>query len=231
MAKDRAQRKAKDKWKEKKWYSITAPDYLGGKEISYSVGNEPETMVGRKIEVPVSDFTGNFKRANAKMIFKVLECQGSKCSSEFVGHSLSDDYIRRMVRRRKERIDVIKGVKTNDDVEMVLKVVLVTDGKLTTSKRSDVRKAVEAFLTEKSATMPYGEIAKYVIGDEVYGDIVNATKDIYPIRKIEVRKSVLASSKPIPKQAVPEPQEEEEEKEEEPAEDKKEEDVEPEQTS
>ncbi len=211
MAKDRAQRKGKDKWKEKNWYTINAPDYLGGKEISLSIGNSPETMVGRKIEVPVSDFTGNFKRANAKMIFKVLSCQGSKCSSEFVGHSLSDDYIRRMVRRRKERIDVIKEVATSDNVEMVLKVVIVTDGKLTTSKRSEIRKAVEVFLVEKAVTMPYGEIAKYVIGDEIYGDIVNATKDIYPIKKIEVRKSVLSGTTPVPKQEVPVTQEEESE--------------------
>ncbi len=201
MAKDRAQKKGKDKWKEKNWYTINAPDYMGGKEISLSIGNSPEAMVGRKIEVPVSDFTGNFKRANAKMIFKVLSCQGSKCTSEFVGHSLSDDYIRRMVRRRKERLDIIKEVATSDNVNMVLKVVIVTDGKLTTSKRADVRKTVEIFLVEKAATMAYGELAKYVIGDEIYGDIVNTTKDVYPIKKIEMRKSVLSGSSTVPAQA------------------------------
>ena len=200
MAKERAQKKGKDKWKEKNWYTINAPDYLGGKEISMSIGNSPDAMVGRKIEVPVSDFTGNFKRANAKMIFKVLSCQGSKCTSEFVGHSLSDDYIRRMVRRRKERLDMIKEVTTSDNVNMVLKVVIVTDGKLTTSKRADVRKTVENFLFEKAASMAYGELAKYVIGDEIYGDIVNATKDIYPIKKIEMRKSVLSGASTVPEQ-------------------------------
>ncbi len=200
MAKDRTQKKGKDKWKEKNWYTINAPDYMGGKEISLSVGNSPEAMVGRKIEVPVSDFTGNFKRANAKMIFKVLSCQGSKCTSEFVGHSLSDDYIRRMVRRRKERLDIIKEVATSDNVNMVLKVVIVTDGKLTTSKRAEVRKTVEIFLTGKAATMAYGELAKYVIGDEIYGDIVYTTKDVYPIKKIEMRKSVLSKSSTVPAQ-------------------------------
>ena len=201
MAKDRAQKKGKDKWKEKNWYTINAPDYMGGKEISLSIGNSPEAMVGRKIEVPVSDFTGNFKRANAKMIFKVLSCQGSKCTSEFVGHSLSDDYIRRMVRRRKERLDIIKEVATSDKVNMVLKIVIVTDGKLNTSKRAEVRKTVEIFLVEKAATMAYGELAKYVIGDEIYGDIVNTTKDVYPIKKIEMRKSVLSRSSTVPAQA------------------------------
>ena len=119
MAKDRSSKKGKDKFKEKNWYTVVSPDYFGGKELTLSLGNSPESMVGRKVEVPVSDFTGNFKRANAKMIFKILSCQGTKCSTEFLGHSLSDDYIRRMVRRRKERIDIIHEVTASDKSKMV----------------------------------------------------------------------------------------------------------------
>ena len=150
-------------------------------------------MVGRKVEVPVSDFTGNFKRANAKMIFRILSCQGTKCSTEFLGHSLSDDYIRRMVRRRKERIDIIHEVNASDKSKMVLKVVIVTDGKLNASKRVEIRNSVLSFLDEKSSGMTYGDLAKYVVGDDIYNDIINAAKDIYPIRKIELRKSVLVT--------------------------------------
>ncbi|MCL4335638.1 MAG: 30S ribosomal protein S3ae [Candidatus Thermoplasmatota archaeon] len=201
MAKDRSQKKGKDKWKEKTWYTLVAPDYLGGREIGMSIGNGETNMAGRKIEIPVSDFTGNFRRANAKMSFRILSCQGTKCSTEFIGHSLSDDYIRRMVRRRKERIDIIKNVSTSDHANMVLKVVIVTDGKLNTSKRTEIRKTVENFLVEKANTVPYGDLVKYVIGEDVYGDIINATKDIYPIKKIEMRKSVLSelSASPQPK--------------------------------
>lgn len=193
MAKDRSQRKGKDKFKEKNWYTVVSPDYFGGKEITLSLGNSPESMVGRKVEVPVSDFTGNFKRANAKMIFKIISCQGTKCSTEFLGHALSDDYIRRMVRRRKERIDIIHEVSASDGSRMVLKVVIVTDGKLNASKRVDIRNAVLSFLGEKASTLNYGDLAKYVVGDDIYTDIINATKDIYPIRKIELRKSVMVA--------------------------------------
>ena len=204
MAKDRSQKKGKDKWKEKTWYTLVAPNYLGGREIGMSIGNGEMSMVGRKIEIPVSDFTGNFRRANAKMSFRILSCQGTKCSTEFIGHSLNDDYIRRMVRRRKERIDIIKQVSTADHANMVLKVVIVTDGKLNTSKRTEIRKTVENFLVEKADTMSYGDLAKYVIGEDVYGDIVNATKDIYPIKKIEMRKSVLSeSSAPAEPKVIP----------------------------
>ncbi|EQD40192.1 30S ribosomal protein S3Ae, partial [mine drainage metagenome] len=68
MATERQQKKGKDKWREKTWYSILTPAYLGEKEISTSPGIGPESMVGRKIEMPVSDLTGNFKKTTLKMV-------------------------------------------------------------------------------------------------------------------------------------------------------------------
>jgi small subunit ribosomal protein S3Ae len=198
MAKERGQRKAKDKWKEKNWYTIVAPDYFSGKELSMGVGSTPESMIGRKIEIPVSDLNGNFKKANARMIFQVTSCQGNRCETEFMGHTLSDDYIRRMVRRRKERIDIVKSFTTQTHDNVTVKLVIVTDGKLTGSKKVEIRNAVEEELTNKISAMSYGDFAKYVINDDIYSDIVNATKDIYPVRKIEIRKSVKLSAQASP---------------------------------
>ena len=62
MAGEKGQRRVKDKWREKKWFSIMAPNQLGGKEIALSPAVNGEELVGRKVEVPVSDFTGNFKK-------------------------------------------------------------------------------------------------------------------------------------------------------------------------
>ena len=194
MAKERGQRKAKDKWKEKSWYTIVAPDYFSGKELTMGIGSSPESMIGRKVEIPVSDLTGNFKKSNARMIFQITSCQGNRCETEFMGHTLSDDYIRRMVRRRKERLDIVKSFTTSTGEEVTVKLVIVTDGKLTGSKTVEIRNEVERFLSGKISGMSYGDFSKYVINEEIYGDIVNAAKDIYPIRKLEIRKSVKLSS-------------------------------------
>ncbi len=149
MAKEKVQKKARDKWREKVWFTIMAPDFLGGKEIAMSPAEDGEAMVSRKVEVPISDLTGNFKRANAKAIFQVTGCQGSKCSTQFIGHYLSDDYIRRMVRRRKERIDIIRDYTTSDGSVVTFKVVIVTDGKLTNTKRLQIRHTVDGMLESK----------------------------------------------------------------------------------
>ena len=189
MASDRTQRKGKDKWKEKTWYVVSAPSYLGGKDMLESLGNGPESMIGRKIEVPVSDLTGNFKKGNTKAIFRISECQGTKCISDFVGHYVSDDYVRRMVRSRKERIDIVSEFLTNDNYVISVKSVIVTDAKLTANKRSALRKTVKDHLTSRLSQMSYHEACAYLIGDEIQNEVMASVKHIYPVKKLEIRKS------------------------------------------
>lgn len=189
MPTERQQKKGKDKWRDKTWFSILTPAYLGEKEIATSPGMSPENMIGRKIEMPVSDLTGNFKKSNVKVIFKVESCQGTRCFTSFIGHYVNDDSIRRMVRRRKERIDVIRREYTLDGYGLTVKVVGVSDIKLASGKRADIRLAMDKFLAEKISQTNLQDLVGYLIGDEVAGDLASTTKQIYAMKKLEVRKS------------------------------------------
>ncbi len=197
MAKERAQKKSKDKWKEKVWYSVLAPEYFGSKEIAVSLAATPQSMIGRNVEYSVSDLTGNLKKSNSKIVFQISSCSGTRCSTRFVGHSVSDDYIRRMVRRHKERIDIVESIYSADNIEVICKLVIVTDGKLTNTKKLEIRKCAENFLREKAKSLNYGDLVKYVIGDDIHGDLAEAARDIYPIRKIEIRKTEAIGLPPI----------------------------------
>lgn len=192
MPSESSQKKGKDKWKEKSWYTILLPDFFGSKEIGSSPAMGPDSMVGRKIEVPVSDVTGNFKKGTSRLILKVKSCEGTNCRTELVGHYVSDDSIRRMVRRRKERIDSYVRATTVDNYSIVIKVVIVADQKLTSARRADLRLSVERFLTEKISKMSLGDAAIFLVGDEIYNEIQNSVKNIYPVKKVEIRKSEIS---------------------------------------
>ena len=194
MAGERTQKRTKDKWKEKKWYRIMAPSQLGGKEIAMTVGSNPDEVKGRVVEIPVSDFSGNFKKSNAKLKFRVIDTVGTKCSTLFVGHSVNDDYIRRMVRRKKERIDIVREVKTTDNYEFVLKITAITDNKLTSNKSIELRAKITEIVDERTKNMDYFEFARFVIEDESVNEILAGVKDIYPLKKLEIRKSELLST-------------------------------------
>ena len=191
MAGERGQKRTRDKWKEKKWYTILAPNQLGGKEIGMTPGSSPEGLKGRTIEIPTSDFTGNFKKSNSKLHFKIADCTGLKCSTIFMGHSVNDDYIRRMVRRRKEKLELVIKVKTVDDYTFVLKVVAITDGKITAAKRVELRKTIWDLIEGKTKIIDYFELARYIMDEQSINDILTGVKEVYPLKKFEFRKSEL----------------------------------------
>ncbi|MCL4342487.1 MAG: 30S ribosomal protein S3ae [Candidatus Thermoplasmatota archaeon] len=189
MASEKSQKKGKDKWKEKTWFTIAAPPFMGGKEIVKCPGASPEVMVGRRVEVPVSDLTGNVKKGNTKAIFKIVSCNGLECQTTFDGHYVGDDYIRRLVRRRKDRIDIIVKDATKDGYGFVIKAVIVIDGKLNASKLASIRKGSDEFLRNKIRSLSLGELSNYVIGDEITSDLISVSRHIFPLRKVEIRKT------------------------------------------
>ncbi len=189
MPTERQQKKGKDKWREKTWFSILTPAYLGEKDIATSPGLAPENMIGRKIEMPVSDLTENFRKSNVKVVFKVDNCQGNRCFTSFVGHYMNNDSIRRMVRRRKERIDIIRSEYTLDGYGITVKVVGVSDTKLTSGKRADIRLAMDKYLSERISKTKLQDLVGYLIGDEIGSDLAKTAKQIYAMKKVEVRKS------------------------------------------
>ena len=195
---DKRKGNVKDKWKEKSWYTIVAPSYFGEKEIGLSPSADPKYMINRTIAVPVSTFTGNFKKASSMVLFQIDNCEGKRCTTKFIGHEVSDDTIRRMVRRRRERLDIVTDVKTSDLYNVAVKLVLVADQKLTGTKRSEIRSTAVDYILNKAKEMDLGTFANYVIGDAVYGDFVNSLKDVYPIKKIEVRKTEIGKRDEVP---------------------------------
>ena len=139
MAGEKAQKKGKEKWKEKIWYTIEAPSYLGSKEVTVALGEDADSMINRIVEVPIYDLTGNFKKSNEKALFRIIGCEGTKCKTIFIGHYIGDDYIRRLVRRRKERIDIIKDVKTSDGSVITVKIVVVRNSRGASRPRMEKR--------------------------------------------------------------------------------------------
>lgn len=193
MSKEKAARvaakKIKDKWKTKTWYTILANDSFGKKEIGSSPAQTPEDMIGRISEVSLSDVTGDFKQSHVKLMFRITKVEGDKAFTEFEGHEINQDYIRRMIRRRKTRIDSVVDVTTSDNFNLRVKPLLVVDRKIISGIETKLRNKVDEFVRAKAATMPSDQFIVYMFSPQISNDIYEEIKTIYPTRKIEIRKS------------------------------------------
>ena len=184
-----AAKKVKDKWKTKIWYHILANDSFGKKEIGSSPADSPEEMIGRISEVALSDLTGDFKQSHVKLMFRTVKVEGEKAFTEFEGHEVSHDYVRRMIRRRKTRIDAVVDVTTSDNYHLRVKTLLVVDRKIISAIETKLRNLVNEFLKTKAASLPFDQLVVYIFSPQISNDIFEQIKTTYPTHKIEIRKT------------------------------------------
>jgi small subunit ribosomal protein S3Ae len=184
-----ATRKVKDKWKAKQWYAIVAPAAWNKVTIAETMSDEPEKLIGRIATTTMQDLTGDFKLMHVKLDFQVERVNGSQAESRFIGHSLTSDYLRRLVRRNHTKITTIVDATTKDGALIRVKPVGVTEHRAQSSQETQIRKIIQEVVLATAAEKSLSEFAKEMLDGRLSTRLQKATKPIYPLRKIEVNKS------------------------------------------
>ena len=181
--------RTRDKWREKTWYQILAPEYFESKEIGNSPSGTPEQLVGRTVQPTLYDITGNFDQIHVKLKFKVMEVIGQQAKTVFHGHEWSSDYLRGLVRRGTSRIDWIGPILTKDDYLMRISVIVFTTTRAKTSQEHSVRQAVERVIRTHAKKHVFDELVTKVVLGDLATEVREEVKGILPIRECEIRKS------------------------------------------
>jgi small subunit ribosomal protein S3Ae len=198
LAKEKAARmaakKIKDKWKTKGWYKILTNDSFGKKEIGETPASSPNELIGRITEASLSDITGDFKQSHVKLFFRIDRVEGDKAFTEFDGHEINQDYVRRLMRRRKTRIDSVVDLRTSNSVSIRVKPLIIVDRKVINNIETGIRNKIDEFLKAKAAELTLDQFVVYMISPQIYNDLYDQIKTIYPAKKIEIRKSEVVRS-------------------------------------
>ena len=78
------------------------------------LAEEPEMLVGRNYEIMQNELDGDFSKMHVKIRFRVTEVLGNDAITEFIGHQMMQDHVRRQVRRDRGKIDDTIDVVTED---------------------------------------------------------------------------------------------------------------------
>ncbi len=184
-----AARKIKDKWKAKVWYNLLAPEMFNKQALGETPTDEPGKLVGRITEVTVQDLTGDFSKMHIKLAFRVSQVQGQDALTQFVGHDMTSDYIRRLTRRKRTRTDLTVDVVTKDGWNVRVKPMAITDRRIQTAKQRVIRTIMTKMVADVAAKQSIGEFVKGIISGDLAKTIALACKPIHPVSRVEVRKS------------------------------------------
>ena len=198
-------RTVKDKWRSKHWFKVRAPGLFQHAELGETVATEPEQVVGRTLETTLPELSGggDSGKAHIKLRFRIERLGGDGVAeTRFIGHDLTSDYVRRLARRKRSKIDLALTVTTKDGVRIVLKPVAVGEQRLQTRLRAELRHKMVAILTEEAAKRSSPEFVREMLQGELSKVLAHGLKTLYPLKKIEIRRSevlgVIADELPQP---------------------------------
>ena len=204
LARARTQaRRVKDRWKSKQWYKITAPAAFSNTILAETLADEPEKLAGRTVETTLHELTGDMKQMHVKLYFQVKEVNDLNARTEFVGHNMTSDYTRRLVRRGNSKIPLVLDLKTKDDSRIRVKPFAVTDRRCQTTQGQEIRRIMTQMLTEAAEKNTLAGFLQEVLVGDLNNRMFNAARKIHPVRRIEIAKSEILSAPTIESDETP----------------------------
>ena len=187
-----AARKQKDKWKAKRWYTIRAPRQPWHfKVIGETLGEEDELLIGRMYEITQQEVDGDFSKMHVKLKFRVAEIVGQDAITEFAGHEVLKDHVRRQVRRYRGKVDDVVDAITDDGYYVRIKPFLITQGRVKTSQKKAIRDACRDVILQAAARNTWVDLQKQILSGDLEQAVEKAARTIVSVKTVMIRKSQL----------------------------------------
>ncbi len=175
----KASKKA-DAFRAKNWYQVLAPAEFNRANIGETLADDPAKMMGRIMESTLGDITGDWAKQNTKMIFRIDEIGGNNAYTSFIGHEMTKDYMRSLVKRRTTKIGANIVVTTKDGFKLRVKPLIFTVKRARTSQIESIRKIMVDVVANRGKELTFNELVADVVNGKVSAEIYKATKNIYP---------------------------------------------------
>ncbi len=205
-------KKVKDKWKSKGWYQILAPTLFDKIPVAEALADKPASLVGRITELSLQDITNDFRKSHIKLFFKVYKVEESVAHTQLEGHTLTSDYVRRMIRRRKSRIDGVFDITTRDNAFLRVKPFATTEKRIQSSQKKMIREVMKKTIADEGKAKTLNEFIRDALDGKIGSEIYKNCKHLYPVKRIEIAKTdimrqptiEIEETKPVAKQEQPE---------------------------
>ena len=178
----------KETWKLKKWFSIYAPSIFNSALIGEMPANEESAAIGRNIVVSLDALTHNPSHAYTNVKLKIIEINGATANTRLVAMEQLYSYIRSLVRKYRSVANLVQKVRTKDNVNMVLKMLVITRGRTTASKIVGIRHEASEFAKSYFLENNSSAIINAILEGRLQSEFASKLSHVVPLNKVEVRK-------------------------------------------
>ncbi len=178
-----------ESWKAKQWYNLVAPEMFGKANIGETVAEEPEKLIGRTVEITLGELTNDISKQNTKLILRVDRVAGDSAQTKFIGHQLTQEYVRSLVKRGTSHIDTNIPVNTKDGYTIRVKPSCYTIKRARANQIKAIRQIMDKVIAVKAKELDMPQFIQEIVTGKLAASIYHDVKPIYPLRRVEVRRT------------------------------------------
>ena len=185
----RKTRKIKDKWKEKRWVTVFAPESFNNIPIAYVPITSDKTAVGRVVEVTLFDILkGDPSQHQYKLFFQINKVTEEKATTVFKRYEYAKEFLRSLIRRGSSRVNFVIDAKTKDGYVFRIKILTLSHRELNTSRKRALRLEAKKQIERIVPQMTIDEFVQAACYGKISSDIMAATKKIIRVRHVGLEK-------------------------------------------
>ncbi|MBI5553351.1 MAG: hypothetical protein HY917_01285 [Candidatus Diapherotrites archaeon] len=180
-----------DKWKKKQWYAILTPKEFNLMGIGETVATKPEQLVGRSVRISSRMLTNQIKKQHVNLVFRITDVKGNKAHTKLIGHQTSESFLKKFVRRRNSKVQVVLDAQTRDGLTLHMTTILLTARKVARPQKTALHNIITAQAREFCKQQPSEMVIQELLFGEYANFIIKDAKKVCPVKRIEVTKASL----------------------------------------
>lgn len=183
------------KIKKKIWCPIIAPKLFKNIFLGETYITEPKLALNKTITKNLMDLTKDIKKQNMNIKFVVDKIEGGKAHTKVIGFKMISSSIKRLTRRRSDKIELSFVCKTSDNKRVRIKPLLFTRSITRSSVTATLNKATTEQLTKAISKTSFDDLLNDLISHRVQSHFWKSLKTIYPLRNFEIKSMELEKEK------------------------------------
>ena len=181
--------RVKDKWREKRWVTVKAPESFNSVPVAYIPITDDKGAEGRVIEVTLYDILkGDASQHQLKIYFQIHKVDGDVATTIFKRFEYSKEFLRSLVRRGSSKINFITDIETKDGYVFRIKIIALTHRQLNTSRKHALRLIAMDVIKKTVPGMTIDQFVQATCYTKINSDIMAAFKKVIKVRHVGLEK-------------------------------------------
>jgi len=187
---------AQKKQRKKLWVQIISPPLFGEHMIGETNVYETEKAIGKVMTLNLMVLTSDPKHQNISITLKIDRVSGDRAHTMPIKYKLLASSLKRLVRRKRDRLDLSFAVKTKDGCTIRVKPMVITRNNARGSVLTTLRNLTLKYYMTEIPKLTYYAFFSQVLHRKIQLGLKDRLKKTYPVNISDVRHLELISGTP-----------------------------------